>query len=73
MAVFLGTEEEAVEFVAWMNTLWPGLKFTFDWSNKELTYLDVKLIITEEGKLETDRLIKPTNTQLFLHYQSNHP
>ena len=73
VAAFLGTEEEAGDFVAWMNTLWPGLKFTFDWSNKELNYLDVKLIITEEGKLETDRFVKPTNPQLFLHYQSNHP
>ena len=33
----------------------------------------MRLIITEEGKLETDRFIKPTNPQLFLHYQSNHP
>ena len=56
-----------------MNSLWPGLKFTFDWSNKELTYLDVNLIMTEGGGLETDRYIKPTNPQLFLHYQSNHP
>ena len=66
-------QEEAASYVEWMNTLWPGLRFTYDWSNKELTYLDVRLIITEEGKLETDRFIKPTNPQLFLHYQSNHP
>ena len=73
VAAFLGTQEEAASYVEWMNTLWPGLRFTYDWSNKELTYLDVKLIITEEGTLETDRFIKPTNPQLFLHYQSNHP
>ena len=36
VAALLGTEEEAGDFVAWMNTLWPGLGFTFDWSNKEL-------------------------------------
>ena len=73
VAAFLGTQEEAASYVEWMNTLWPGLRFTYDRSNKELTYLDVKLIITEEGTLETDRFIKPTNPQLFLHYQSNHP
>ena len=73
IAAFVGSEEEATTFVAWMNSLWPGLKFTFDWSNKELTYLDVNLIMTEGGGLETDRYIKPTNPQLFLHYQSNHP
>ena len=27
----------------------------------------------EDGKLETDRHIKPTNPQLFLHHTSNHP
>ena len=58
--------------VGWMNTLWPGIEFTFEWSDTELTYLDVKLIMSE-GKLETDRHIKPTNPQLYLHYKSNHP
>ena len=31
-----GTEAEAEEFVKWLNTLWPGLKFTYEWSNKEI-------------------------------------
>ena len=73
ISAFIGTEDEAKQFVDWMNTLWAGLKFTFDWSNKELTFLDVKLMITEEGTLETDRFVKPTNPQLFLHFKSNHP
>ena len=73
IAAFLGTDAEAADFVTWMNTLWPGLRFTYDWSNRELTYLDVRLIMTEDRKLETDRFVKPTNPQLFLHYQSNHP
>ena len=73
IAAFLGDAQDAEHFVRWMNTLWPGLKFTYNWSNKELTYLDVNLIMTEGGNLETDRFIKPTNPQLFLHYNSNHP
>ena len=67
-----GTEQQAQQFVDWMNTLWPGLAFTFEWSNREITFLDVKLIM-DGGKLETDRFVKPTNPQLFLHYSSNHP
>jgi hypothetical protein len=55
-----GTREEAKVFVDWMNTLWPGIEFTFEWSDRELTYLDVNLIM-EDGRLETDRHIKPTN------------
>ena len=73
IAAFIGTREEAEEFVECMNTLWPGLKFTFEWSNTDTTYLNVKLMVTEEGKLETDKFVKPTNPQLFLHYKSNHP
>ena len=38
-----------------------------------MTYLDVKLVVTEDRKLETDRHIKETNPQLFLPYTSNHP
>jgi hypothetical protein len=30
-------------------------------------------ILMENGKLETDRFVKPTNLQLFLHHSSNHP
>ena len=71
-AATVGTEEQAQEFVDWMNTLWPGLNFTFDWSNKEIIFLDVRLLVSE-GKLETDRFVKPTNPQLYLHYSSNHP
>ena len=71
-AATVGTEQQAQQFVQWMNTLWPGLTFTCDWSNKEIIFLDVKLIM-EDGKLETDRFVKPTNPQLFLHYTSNHP
>ena len=67
IAAFLGDAQDAEHFVRWMNTLWPGLKFTYNWSNKELTYLDVNLIMTEGGNLETDRFIKPTNPQFFLH------
>merc|ERR1712105_412347 len=67
-----GTEEEAKQFVEWLNTLDSSLKFTYEWSDKENTFLDTKLVI-EDGKLETDRFVKPTNPQLFLHYSSNHP
>ena len=72
LALLEGTQEEAENFVKWLNTLWPGLQFTYEWSNKEITFLDVRLVL-EEGVLETDRHIKPTNPQLFLHFTSNHP
>ena len=50
LALTKGTEAEAEEFVKWLNTLWPGLKFTYKWSNKEITFLDVRLVMGEVWK-----------------------
>ena len=72
IAAMQGTREEAEMFANWMNTLWPGIEFTFEWSDTELTYLDVNLIMTD-GRLETDRHIKPTNPQLYLHHKCLRP
>ena len=66
------TGQQAKNFVSWLDTLYPSLKFTFEWSNEGINFLDVTLSM-EDGKLETDRHVKPTNPQLFLHYTSNHP
>ena len=55
IVAFVGTQQKAVEFVEWMNTLLPGFKFTSNWSNKEMVYLDVKIVITEEGQIETNK------------------
>ncbi len=66
------TREESAQFVTWLNTLRPELGFTYEWSDKQITFLDVTMIV-EDGRIETDRHIKPTNPQLFLHYTSNHP
>jgi hypothetical protein len=71
VAAMQGSRDDAERFVEWMNTLWDGIEFTFEWSDTELTYLDVTLVMAD-GKLETDRHIKPTNPQLYLHHSSNH-
>ena len=54
-----GTKVDADNFVKWLNNLWPGLQFTYEWSEKEITFLDVRLML-EGGVIETDRHIKPT-------------
>ena len=41
-------------------------------ADKKINFLDVTLVI-EDGKLESDRHVNPTNPQLFLHHSSNHP
>ena len=46
VAAMQGSEEDAQRFVDWMNTLCKGIEFTFEWSDTELTYLDVTLVMT---------------------------
>ena len=72
LAAFTGNRKQAEEFVSWLNTLWPGLHFTYEWSNKTIKFLNVEILITPEG-LETNMYVKPTNPQLYLHYTSSHP
>ena len=51
----------------------PGIiKFKFEYSNTSIEFLDLTIRI-ENGRLETDLFVKPTNLQLFLDYFSNHP
>ena len=49
LAAFLGTKDEANEFVTWLNTLWPGLQFTFEWSDQSIKFLNVEILITQDG------------------------
>ena len=42
------------ELLDWVNKLWDGIEFTFEWSENELNYLDVTLVMAD-GNLDTDR------------------
>ena len=56
-----------------LNSLQPGvIQFKFDFSNELVEFLDLQIMI-ENGKLETNLYIKPTNLQLYLDFFSNHP
>ena len=51
----------------------PGVvEFKFEYSREKIQFLDLEISI-ENGKLETNLYVKPTNLQLFLDYCSNHP
>ena len=71
--LFKGGEEQLQELVNWLNSLMPGvIKFTHEFSKEKVDFLDLEILI-ENGKLETNLFIKPTNLQLYLDYFSNHP
>ena len=48
------------------------IKFKFDFSYNKVEFLDLEISI-EEGYLKTNLYIKPSNKQLYLDYNSNHP
>ena len=72
-ALFQGGEDQLQELVNWLNSLMPGVvKFTYSFSETKVDFLDLE-ISKQNGKLQTNLYIKPTNLQLYLDYFSNHP
>ena len=71
--LFKGTLAECETLVAWLNSLMPGVvKFKFEYSSEVVEFLDLQIFV-ENGKLETNLYIKPSNLQLYLDFFSNHP
>ena len=67
-----------------LNELHPSLKFTvekgknsceqnFDTFTQVLNFLDVSIILHQNGRLETDIFYKETNSHDYLNYFSHHP
>jgi hypothetical protein len=55
----------------------PTIKFTYEHSDTELTFLDVTVYkgpqFNDTGLLDVKTHIKPTNKQLYIHRTSYHP
>ena len=51
-------EQLLLEFLQWINRL--HIKFTWDWSKRNINYLDVQ-VINNNGVIETDLYTKPTD------------
>ena len=69
-------------FVNALNNLHPNIKFTIEVGTYEeingtriqtLNFLDVKIILHESGRIETDIFYKDTNSHDYLNYLSHHP
>ena len=54
-----------------INSLHPSIKFTLETQNEDKTipFLDVLLIIQEDGSLGHKVYRKPTHTDRYLHYK----
>ena len=55
-----------------MNNLHPTIKFTFEHSTQEISFLDMKTLIGTDRRLSTTLYRKPTDCAALLHFHSNH-
>lgn len=56
------------------NSMHPKLQFTLEIeNNKQISLLDILLIVQDNGTVIRDWYHKPTHTGRYLHYKSNHP
>ena len=55
-----------------MNSFDTNIKFTYEYSDKRVSFLDLQVDIVH-GKLMTSLFFKPTDQHQYLHYWSSHP
>ena len=70
--IFLGTTEQLQSMKDFMNNLHPTIKFTFEHSTQEISFLDMRILIGTDRKLSTTLYRKPTDCAALLHFHSNH-
>ncbi|XP_072022533.1 uncharacterized protein [Amphiura filiformis] len=67
-------KEYAEEFTDHLNSLDPDIKFTTEGEEgRSLAFLDTSTVIQADGSLEIKIYRKPTHTDQYLHFSSNHP
>ena len=65
-------EESLKEFMALMNSFHDTIKFTFSWSDSQVNFLAVNVMLNN-GVLATDLFCKPTDKHQYLFHTSCHP
>ena len=70
--IWTDREESLKEFLALMNSFHDTIKFTFSWSDSQVNFLDVNVMLNN-GVLATDLFCKPTDKHQYLFHTSCHP
>ena len=65
-------EESFMVVVEKVNSIYPTIKFTADWSYSSVNFLDVKVIM-KDRKIVTDLYVQPTGTHQCLDSSSCYP
>ena len=70
--IWTHSDEELKEFMRELNSFDTNSKFTYEYSDKKVSFLDIQVDIVE-GKLITSLFVKPTDLHQYLHYLSGDP
>ena len=71
--IWTRTTDQLMKFKHQINEIHPSIKFVFDFSNKEINFLDTVVYKTQPGKLKTKLYRKESDRQAYLHRKSEHP
>ena len=70
--IFLGTTNQFQSLQDFMNHLHPTIKFTFQHSIQQISFLDMNTHIRADCKISVTLYIKPTDCAALLHFHSSH-
>lgn len=71
--IWTHTEDELRTFKTYLNNIHPTIKFTSSHSATSTSFLDVKVSLSQFGKVQTDLYTKPTDKHQYLLQSSCHP
>ena len=71
--IWSGSEGQLRQFVEYLNSCLPSIKFEAEISTTSVNFLDVTVSITKDGDIKTGLYTKPTDAHNYLSYQSCHP
>lgn len=69
--IWTAEEQGLLELRQWINQLHDTIKFTWNWLERDINYLDVQ-VINNNGVIETDLYTKPTDKDQYLFHTSCH-
>ena len=66
-------ETRFITFIADLNTRHESIKFDFEISKAQMSFLDTVVYIDKNRRIQTTLYRKPTDTSSYLHFRSSHP
>ncbi len=71
--VYTGSDDKLTQFLMTLNTVHDSIMFDYEKSTTSVTFLDTRIYIDENRKLQTTLHTKITDTHNYLHFKSSHP